>query len=1150
MHIIEILNNFKKEYQTLISNFSIIDECDPITPMKLNDLANSLDSWLELLNEEFKKHADYWVSYKKNNSSFWFRYEQEVRILNNSLKKNIKKVKNDTIIQTKKIRENIENAKKENNLQNEQIKRDYEYFLTTSELNKKILDTDYIEAKKRFDYQKDEAKESYIDIVKKKNKELDEKEKQLYDDYQIQFNQFESDNIQMIEKLQKLIKLKTIELNNINNALINEKNSMKEKYRLESADLNNQIKKINDVKNKDIVQARNQYNKALSDANIEKENKKASYQAQTQKHLKEFVTKINEIDENTNEIKKKFEDLVENYKKEYYANSYKKNSDFHNQINHIYQSTDSDVIDKYIKKLIKIENKDFQKKYNKEKKEAEKVLLNLYVYKTKQIQENRNNKNLLEIDKNFAIKNYTDLEQFDNKFYQEQANIYESEFNYSVKIANYNFSILANNYRTKSQIRTKLLERNFNGKEAAYSKKIESIQSKINLYKLEIDLATALRKTINNYQNETYHNQLNLTKVTNLLDIEKNKLLHNYNNSRYDYNVQTISELKNYGYKKIDLDDAKSLKMKDLKIEENNLNLEKNKINHEHLIKKEKIKEEFSITKLQIVNNNDLKTSKENYICSLENNDLNYLKQIYSSFASFSKSINRNYLNIMSIILKDIYPNSSNYKYLKSFINSFSKEFINLYIDVFLNIYNCIIDVIEAKVNYIYNFKYKSSIDIVNDLYNHELNIIIQNKNELTSKIDDAYKTIKNFYNKILTLENDKEMILAPFHNRKKAELEVLQQVKKTDISIKEYKDKIIDYNKMIKLYNEELYQLNTKIRNLNKNHDSELKKFNNLFQKEIFIYSNFKEAIQNHRKKFETKKTFLQFNYAIKTNNEKHLLKATKNKINSVIKLNNINNYKLGCLVKNFVDNCEKDIHNRMRICKSEFTKDIKKYNQKYNSREKEFKKEYNSSLATIDKKIKNHEMITNKSLKRANTLLENAKYSFETISSQINSNFNETTNIFYNNYYALEENLKKIIEYHKKIKNQTETNFKNTKQQYLKENNSKKKNLDNYLKNFIKNKDIEINNLPIVYKYQQLLITNENKKSNLEITKEMKMAKNELSITKKQIEKEIVILKTQLNAEKVLNEIKQKQNIVKEKKNNRVSLKQAIKNVKINLE
>ena len=118
-------------------------------------------------------------------------------------------------------------------------------------------------------------------------------------------------------------------------------------------------------------------------------------------------------------------------------------------------------------------------------------------------------------------------------------------------------------------------------------------------------------------------------------------MLKEYNSSQYDYNVKNIALSKDYGYKKLELENQKALEYKNLKASLENLLLEKNNVSTAFAIKREELNEKFSKIKTQVINNNDLKLTKENYISSLQKNDIKYAGQLIQSYLSFIDSFKK-----------------------------------------------------------------------------------------------------------------------------------------------------------------------------------------------------------------------------------------------------------------------------------------------------------------------------------------------------------------------------------------------------------------------------------------------------------------------------------------------------------------------------
>lgn len=1146
MNNLEIIDDFKKNYTKIIEDFSIVDDNDPISASKLEYLENALNAWTNTLRDSFLKVTKDKNDYKKKNGSFLHKYQQKIKILNDSYNKNIKNITKDYVEAIEKLKTKLETAKKDSEYKIEQFEVEYDYFISTSDQNKFILSNDFEEAKKRFDYQKDELRDSYLDIVRKSNIASSEIKSNLKNQYILDKANLINEQKLELEKIEKQINALEQELANITAALENEKSGMKEKYRQESASLNENIKKIADEKNRIIDRARGEYTKSINDANIEKENKKTIYQSQSQTLLKEFVTKINEIDENANITKKEFESKILEIKRDYYATVYSKTTKFHNQLEQIYMASPS--IDKITNQLIKYKNKMHQFDVATLRKEKELIVLNLTKENTIKALSDRNNKNFLEIDKNYSIKRINNQEQFDNKYYQENENFYANEFNYTVKTANYKFSQKANLLRCQSQIRTKLLERNFDGISANYYKKIETIQNKINTYKINMTTAKKANQLILTYLDDVYNSHLYLEETTNLLEIEKNKLLKEFNLLQYQYNIDGISLLKDYGYKKIDIENQRAFEEKKIKIILENLMLDKNNSSTSYSIKREQLNEIFSKIKTQIINNHDLKITKEGYFTNLLNNDVDYLENLISFYLQFLDSYKRNYLNVLHIILSDIYPTEENYRYLESFLNKLLEIFISFLRNITDDFFKIIDTSITEKMTYIYDFKYKSSLDLLTEDYDSTINKMKEKEVDFLDKIDSSNKTIENFRQKIYTLYNDKEMLLLN-KNKKKLDSSISQTIKQTELKIKDYREKIDDYTKIIRLCNDDLQDLKASFVKENNIYKSESQKINKMYNREIMIFIRLKQQFENIFKATEDNLIEFMSKNTMSSKSAKKLIfivDSSNKKINKIIANLKIN---LKSVLDCFTKASQNDINKRQLQCNLEFNNEVRNFNQRYNKSIQEYKDEYEQIMQEHDIKINDETKLLNQMLALYSDKLNNAFSDFK-IKNNINENrLNNYRNSFYSSYYALDENHQKNALYHKQLNINKDYKYKKDKDTLNKYKIKELNELNLKLKSFLKTKNEEIEHLPIAYKFNTKMLNNEAKKKNNILHEDIKAAKNEYNNQNNHIEKNIKLLKIGLNQDNYNNDLEQKKNIIEERKNYIANLRQSLKKIKINL-
>ncbi|MDE5565756.1 MAG: hypothetical protein K2I77_02105, partial [Anaeroplasmataceae bacterium] len=371
----KLIKQFHQEYTKLITDFSIIDEQDPLSQETAKKLLDLLKHWEKIISEGFNKHTIFIENYQERISKAKLKYNSTISSLNGGLNRALKNITNAHVEACKNLKQKIETSKENNQYAIEQLELDYNYFVSTSEQNLELLQNDFEDAKKRYDYQKDEAKDSYFEIVKKNNELLDNIRIELLENHNSSLASFQKEQEELLEQLELIVLEKSDELDNLLRALENEKNNMKEKYRQESASLNENIKKYSSEKNQIIDNARNQYNKAINDASIEKENKKQIYQNNLQALLKEFVTKITEIEEQASQIRKDFEQLTDDMKRTYYTDVYNKTKVFHQQLENIYAASSNKQLDKYTQHLIQYKNKQHLIDMELSKKETELKLL-------------------------------------------------------------------------------------------------------------------------------------------------------------------------------------------------------------------------------------------------------------------------------------------------------------------------------------------------------------------------------------------------------------------------------------------------------------------------------------------------------------------------------------------------------------------------------------------------------------------------------------------------------------------------------------------------------------------------------------------------------------------------------------------------------
>lgn len=1151
MELIKALDDIQSEYKSLINKFSVKDEFDPITPSKLKELLSYLQNWVTNL-----KNSVVSINYELNNDQIQSEdlrkyFERDLLLFNKNLQQSL------DILTNNRKRKNIEYEKElekdkqntEDNIKN--ILIDKEYFLITSEQNKILLSKDFEDDKRRYDYQHTIAKESYQNIVQKYNDSLASIKQRLNDNYQKESQSFLQDNEELLEKLNRLISTKTNELNSLNTLLNNERTTMKERNHNESRNLNNNIKKISNEKNMQIDKARSQYSKSLSNSNIERENKRQNYLSQSQSLLKDFVTKINEIDETIQKAKNDLEYQTYEIKKDYFYQVYEQTSKYHKLVESLSKEYPNGIPRKK-QKLIKTTSRECNKIISSLKRTCEKQLYDITYEYTKSIELNKNNKGYLEIDKNYAIKKLTELEQYDNKYYQEKSNIYESDTSYLIQTANYRFSQKANVLRCQSQKRNKLLERNFNSLEANYYKKIESVQNKINFHNLEIKLTNQLKEIVTDYQEKSYLNDLHYEEVINLLEIEKNKLLNQYNDDKYNLNISSIKQSLDYGYNRVNIQNEKQEKLTELNEELEKLELDLKILTTSLNIEHNNILNKYDKIHTQLKYNEEQRKSKFNYLYSLYYNDIQTISKINDFYIDILSKIQTGHQKAIQILFNDIIlEDNKNISYLSNTYNLFYSYFINSYISI-LECYQSKIDsIIDSRLDFINEFKYKSIYESLDINFNKQQSIIKQKIDLLLDQCDSYKKTIENFELKKYTLENDNEMIRGPIkRKKKKLDSKSLHIVLSNDSKIKEYNNKINDYNKIIQINKEDINSLTEKL----KYNEIHFKKEKDHIQKLQHVDSKFFILYKKHIASMVCNYSALGRLITDKELIAKANVKNFKTKIldsqNSFYKVLAKNKQSINYIHDKFVRNINTEKTFNEATMKDELENFISSYEKQKEKTISTHNRNSNKLLHEANEKIVNHKNYINtvvnqfeKKLHQASVLFHKDGVALKKVADNINYEF-------FKSYYALNGNYDEIVKYHKNQSESINKNYEKLKNQSINWSINQKNILNSRLESLIKTKNEEIESLPLIYKYNTNLYNKETKKKNLEINESIKVSKQEYNIERKRIEKQLSILKQQYIQTKSITEIQHEKAIRAEKKKDKVQLLQSLKSIKVSLE
>ncbi|MDE6408518.1 MAG: hypothetical protein K2K50_07960, partial [Anaeroplasmataceae bacterium] len=348
---------------------------------------------------------------------------------------------------------------------------------------------------------------------------------------------------------------------------------------------------------------------------------------------------------------------------------------------------------------------------------------------------------------------------------------------------------------------------------------------------------------------------------------------------------------------------------------------------------------------------------------------------------------------------------------------------------------------------------------------------------------------------------------------------------------------------------NDDLSELNQHLSSKNSEYKNELQKIQRMIKTDIAIFTQYKNSVGTNLKTIDLQLQDFINNHLMHASSAKKFLSETDASQKRIQKImTNAKNIILRDL-DSFIRESEQDTAKRKLNCALEFKNEVKEFNQKYNKATYDYLTEYHETIATHEKKIEEQTILLNQMMDLYDHKLDIANQNFQNDSNTLDAYHQQIRNQFFASYYALDDNYQKILDYHQNLSLEKENQFKKDKDDIQKDKVDQLNRLNLKLKHFIKTKNEEIEHLPIAFKFNSKMLNKETKKKNIQLHEDMKLAKTEYNLQNKHIEKNIRSLKTHLAQDKFQNEMNQKRNIAREKKNNIVNLKQSIKSIKINL-
>lgn len=1008
------------------------------------------------------------------------------------------------------------------------IEQDTNYFNLTTSQTINVLKDEYDDNLRRFEYQIKNANEHYKESIDENNKELNDKLNALSDSYQKRLIKYKEELDDILNSYDEGIEQNEKEYDELRRKLQDVKNITKEKLLQESIALNENIKILSNEKALSIDKAKEKNANSIASFNAQKERLHNDVSLNVKNIQRDFVVNLSMLEDKLVNIKQKNENAIDKETRRYHYELLNINRLQNEELKKLIKPQySSEGEERNVKKLIKQKNKQHFKMINDAKKKNTTKLKILNLNLQKDIEYNRYKRLLLDLNKNAQLKKASEKEQFKNKAFQEEDNIFEIDLKLAIDTANKKFNQKANIVKTQNQIKNKDLRKDLDLSESNFLKKLEMILTEINTKKIKIEEAKKLYELMCIFEEEKYKKTRQYYIVSSLLETEKGKLLNEYNETKYNQSTENALKLYLYTSNKFELDNKKfesiaalKTKQEDIKLEREQLILDYNNIRIEIL--EEKAKQLIFRRNQYILNNINHDTLFQRF--KVEYDCILVIMNTFSSLLNEIGNYNERILKVLYNTLDDEHPNS---KVLSS----------SRYIKIIMSYYTSLVDQLVASLSEIIykhsefeeKFKYRQFYNSLILNYETDNKKHIEKKKRFEETLLNYDKTLDNFTNKIYSCQNEISMISHRLKIATQNKEIYIDQINKNNQLIKELRTKIKDIEKLRKIIIEDIEKTDVEINKLDVEYNDRVEDIKTLQYTNAKAYTTLKKNIDNFTS--FSKPIIEKFNFKINSDkfDEDEFIKLCND---TVAKINKQLENELKSITNLFKIKSEERYNLINQNTKSDYIKDCHTIKRKSEFNLHRAKNNHNSKLSNNQQHLFHITNDIGKETDKFNSTLHTLKDRNNFDNKYLLSDQRQKLSDFYNSYNSLFANIQDINKNYEQEIHKLEQNFFHEKNANAKQSEREIIHLNIRLSEFIRSKNELISRLPVILKHESQMLNKENRELNTSISQQIKENVNNSDIQKKIINKNISVINDSLeqsNAE--IDKILQKE-IAKEKK------------------
>lgn len=1074
MSFINVLNDISSNMLELIKKIEN-ESIEPFTSIIINQLEYETNNFYKDSKKILDRYYEFEGMNKKTFEEIVKKYKQDLDTLQKLYYKDIEKINDDSKEKIEKIIE--ENNQVKNELRNKTTEHDLEtsYFKNKNEQNILMFKSEYDNSISRFDYQLENAKAAYNESVHYYNKDLSEKINIENSRYETDLIEYDSETENITDRYNDRIDDANFKLNNyvskFNAIQVNQKDT---KYS-ETVDFNNRIRNLANLTNRKILAEKIDYSKDQNVNRIEHDMKKRERLLSAQQTSKDFVLNMDRLNSKTKNMKEIYNNKKSEIEKELQYKLLLNHKTFEQSIKEL----NSDEYNKKRKKLEKTYNSNNKTEKNKTKAELSKLEKDFL----KNDSENNYSKKVLDLNKSYDLKINNEIENADNKYFQELNNIDENDFSYKTKIHNATYTMNANIVKLDNAIKTLKTDSEYEKNNLLHNIEIQKLSNALKILRLELSSLIDIQYKVHESEKKKHDKCIKYLTIYNLLEIEKCKTLADFNQNNYNRNVSNAKMTFETTKKNLELQNEKNDILNKLSNEYETIEADKTITYNDNRTSKIKSKKENDIERLdrKLIYDTDELTNK--LLFDRFNLDLKIINELSIIYIKLINELHNYSSTIIDLIFDRIKLRPEYVSNLREFNQTLFKYVCTYYMEIGEAFSDIIKGLIDDKNQFEKTFKYESNYNEIMIEFNAKFEELYGKKSDLEDAINNISNEIELKNQTIFTIKN--QIILLKNHyphdrgtnvrktytvlrnQQQKNENELIELINQSN-SLKMKLNDVEEKIKQVRIENERKENEISMLQQsgsipyfiLNKGIHNIFLNINNTFKNRLFKIddeinaTNYETILNNKAKEIREYNTSIAIDLFEATSKFSQSSKINFEKIDRI----NVVKYSKD------LEKIENDGKSNIENLNNKIVSDNNNFNNKLNNiikRKNDVIRYYNNQNKKLDNQMAD-------ASKKSVILKE------------------KTEQQFYSEFYAIGDNQSMIVSDYKTTIYNYDKEFNEYKTKVINNLETTRIKLDNELTKQIKQKDEYLKELPERIKLQEETLTNEMKETNKNIQKQ----------------------------------------------------------------